>query len=148
MEGRESTFKADDLEMRETNQSFAVNDWEKLDDNDSAPVDYTVDGKTYSLTNGITGSEVTDLITVSDDDDDGVLDAGEDANLDVMLENVGIEPTTSSTGTLSSSDPMVEIITAQSMYPGIAAGGFGSGGDAPTAAPLRATWCGVAQIRS
>ncbi len=56
-------------------------------------------------------------------DDDGILDAGEADGLLVTLKNVGIEPTTGVTATLSAADPYVTITTAAQSFPNIPAGG-------------------------
>jgi len=59
-------------------------------------------------------------------DADGLLDAGEDAALEITLENVGLDPTTNVSATLSSSDDFVEIVTSGSGYPDFPPGGFGT----------------------
>ncbi|MBD3335651.1 MAG: hypothetical protein GF355_09060, partial [Candidatus Eisenbacteria bacterium] len=56
-------------------------------------------------------------------DNDGVPDAGETIGLDILLENVGVEPATNISGVLSTTDPFVTITTAENDYPDIPAGG-------------------------
>lgn len=52
-------------------------------------------------------------------DNDGQLDAGETAELFVQLHNVGIEATTGIVGTLSSTDPNIDILVSEQAFPDI-----------------------------
>jgi hypothetical protein len=71
---------------------------------------------------------VLDGCTVLDagGDGDGVLDAGETVDLEVTLENVGIEPTTGVTATVSTDDPHVDVTGPMQAFPDIAAGTTGT----------------------
>ncbi|MBN2170079.1 MAG: T9SS type A sorting domain-containing protein [Candidatus Krumholzibacteriota bacterium] len=60
-------------------------------------------------------------------DGDGVLDAGETDELEIELENVGVEAATNVTCTLSSADPYVSLAYLAVDYGDIPAGGFSSG---------------------
>jgi hypothetical protein len=55
-------------------------------------------------------------------DGDGVLDAGETPDLNVSLENVGIEGTTGVSATIATDDPYVTVTTDTAAYPDIPAG--------------------------
>ncbi len=61
------------------------------------------------------GSEVLDGFT----DNDATLDAGETVDLDIVLHNVGVDPTTSVSATISTEDPYVEILVGEAPYPDI-----------------------------
>ena len=71
-------------------------------------------------------------VTVDDasGDGDGVLDAGETDDLEIELENVGVEAATNVTCTLTSPDPYVSLSYLAVDYGDIPAGGF-SAGDMP-----------------
>ncbi|MBU1700774.1 MAG: T9SS type A sorting domain-containing protein [Candidatus Eisenbacteria bacterium] len=56
-------------------------------------------------------------------DDDGAMDAGETVGLNVLLENVGIDPTTGVTAELTSVDTNIQILTPTQAYPDIPVGG-------------------------
>jgi len=60
-------------------------------------------------------------------DSDGVLDEGEDAGLEVTLENVGVDGTTGVSAVLSTEDTYVTIVTDTAAFPDIPAGGSGTG---------------------
>jgi hypothetical protein len=60
-------------------------------------------------------------------DADGHLDACESPGLDVALENVGIEPTTGISATLTVDDPYVTVTTGTVAYPDIPAGASATG---------------------
>ena len=66
------------------------------------------------------------LIDDADGDADGVLDEGETVGIEVMLENVGVEGTTGVTGTLTTTDEYITILTAEQAFPDIPSGGEGS----------------------
>jgi len=63
-----SSFKGTDFQMIDKTQSFAVTDWDKLNDTGEKPVEYTVDGKTYKLATEITGQDVTTMIEEEDEE--------------------------------------------------------------------------------
>ncbi len=65
-------------------------------------------------------------------DADGALDLGEAVDLDVMLENVGVEAASGVTAILVTADPYVTIHVGAASYPVIPAGGY-STGDVPFA---------------
>ncbi|MBD3161601.1 MAG: hypothetical protein GF346_05180, partial [Candidatus Eisenbacteria bacterium] len=54
-------------------------------------------------------------------DADARLDAGETVDLDVMLQNVGLDATSGVTATISSEDPYLEILVAERAFPDIPA---------------------------
>jgi len=57
-------------------------------------------------------------------DADGMLDEGEVVDLNVDLENVGVDPTTGVTAVLSTDNPYVTILVDTAAYPSIPAGGI------------------------
>ncbi len=67
-----------------------------------------------------------------DGDVDGELDEGESADLEISLENVGVEPATAVSAVLSSADANVTVVDGSATYPDIPAGGLATG-DAPFA---------------
>ncbi len=66
------------------------------------------------------------IVLDPDGDDDGMLDEAESAGLELSLENVGIEPTTGVSVTISTEDEHVTVLEGTKTYPDIPAGGFGS----------------------
>jgi hypothetical protein len=67
---------------------------------------------------------VFEACTVLDDlgDADGILDEAEAVELEVYLENVGVDETTGVTATLTTADPYVTVVVADVDYPDIPAG--------------------------
>ncbi len=59
-------------------------------------------------------------------DDDGELDAGETVDLEVVLENVGVDGTTNVSGTLATNDAYTTILDGEAAFPDIGAGGTGT----------------------
>ncbi len=66
------------------------------------------------------------LIFDENGDNDGMLDEAETVDLDICLENVGVDPTTGVVGSLSCTDPYVTILEAVQDYPDIPAGELGT----------------------
>jgi len=62
-----SSFTGEDYEMIDKTQTFAVTDWDKLDDEKEKPVTYGVDGKEYDFSTGKTGGEVSEIVAGKDE---------------------------------------------------------------------------------
>jgi hypothetical protein len=62
----------------------------------------------------------------ADGDMDGMLDEGEQAQIEITLENVGSETATGINAALSSSDPYVWVAPRPNSFPDIPSGGFGT----------------------
>ena len=60
--GQRSVFRGSDFGVVVGYQWLNVTDWEDLEDKEKAPVDYVVAGGSYSLSTGMTGSELKELM--------------------------------------------------------------------------------------